>query len=360
MKHSKKLLVAALAGMLLLPLSGCTNENAAPDGEKPAATKIEVPTRPARESQPIGTFKFGDHEAKIYEIKGSDEKILVGTNRQFAATEEALYFTRKDTVSGVEDYALLRQNYKGEKLDGEPMPIDHVGKLNTDFRTSGNTVFYRHKNGADEYIVWYDGKEAHQGDVFAGKEANRKNLAVSLTTNDAYFQRRTHDKESKKYIDGIYHATIENGKLVGEEMLFEESIDLIFTEGKPDLRVKFADKDHLILFVGKKKEGEGTPIVNFYEVDKQGKILATYDDGDQVHFQCAALTANYFIRSNTHKEGQVLRVFDRATGNLLGEVLIGKKSETAPQINPSCMWTTTGNDVMVYDESAKKLYRIDF
>ena len=359
MKHSKKILAAALAGMLLLPFSGCTNENAAP-GQAPAATKVEVPARPARDSQPIGTLKFGNLEARIYEFTGPEEKIMLGTNRQFAATEEALYFTRKGKSAGEDDYVLLRQNYKGEKLEGDPVSIDHVGKGNTWFRTSGNTLFYHHKGGPDEFIAWYDGKEAHQGDVFSGKDVIRKNLALSMTGNDAYFQRRTFDKETKKYIDGVYHANLENGKFTNEKMLFEYSVDPIFEEGKASLMVRFADKDHIILSVDKKKEGEGSAIVNFYEVDKNGKILATYDDGDHLHFQCATLTANYFIRCNTHEDGQVLRVFDRATGQLLGEALISKKSETAPQIMPKCMWTTTGNDVIVYDESAKKLYRIDF
>lgn len=360
MNTRKKALAMALAGLFLLPLSGCTNDSATPEAGKPGAAKIEVPSRPARESEAIGALKFGDHEAKIYAFKGSGETILVGSDRTFSATPEALYYTRDNPGETPRNFALLRQEYKGETLVGEPQPLDHLGQFNTWFQTSGNTVFYQINETPLTKLCWYDGKSAQHGEQLAdnsGKSVSKMDLVIARESNDAYYLSSALDKETKTRHNIVYHATFADGKLSDGEKLFEQSDH---SEFEGTFHVRFADKDRLIVSAGKKKEGQGNPIITFYEMDKQGNILGTYDDGDNTAFSCATLTTNYFIRVDNRKKGQVFRIFDRANGQLIAEVPVHDDSADAPKLIAKCLWTVTGNDVIAYDERQKKLYRIDF
>ncbi len=356
----KKALAMALAGLFLLPLSGCTNDSATPEAGKPGAAKIEVPSRPTRESEPMGALKFGDHEAKIYTFKGSGDTILVGSDRTFSATPEALYYTRDNPGENPRDYVLFRQEYKGEALVGEPQPLDHLGKHNTWFQTSGNTVFYQVNESPLTKLSWYDGKSVQHGEQLgdnSGKSVSKMDFVIARESNDAYYLSSVLDKETKIRHNIVYHSTFADGKLSEGEKLFEQSDHPEF-EGT--FRVRFADKDRLIVSAEKKKEDKGSPIITFYEIDKQGNILGTYDDGDNTAFSCATLTTNYFIRVDSRKKGQVFRIFDRSNGQLIAEVPVYDGSADAPKLMAKCLWTVTGNDVIAYDEGQKKLYRIDF
>lgn len=61
------------------------------------------------------------------------------------------------------------------------------------------------------------------------------------------------------------------------------------------------------------------------------------------------VTANYVIQAGSLG---TFRVFDRETGTLVADLKLNMR--------PFTMALAKGNDVFVYDDRAKKLYRIDF
>ena len=82
--------------------------------------------------------------------------------------------------------------------------------------------------------------------------------------------------------------------------------------------------------------------------DKQGKELRRYE-GVQKLPRGWAVTTNYVIHTGSMGD---FRVFDRATGKKLGDANVG--------LRPFALYTITGNDVLLYDDRADKLYRVDF
>ena len=82
--------------------------------------------------------------------------------------------------------------------------------------------------------------------------------------------------------------------------------------------------------------------------DKNGKELRRYEGVKELP-RGWAVTENYVIA--TGSKG-VFRVYDRKSGKELGEAKI--------EMRPFALCTVKGNDVIVYDDRAKKLYRIDF
>ncbi len=85
-----------------------------------------------------------------------------------------------------------------------------------------------------------------------------------------------------------------------------------------------------------------------FTFDKQGKELRRYE-GVQKTPRGWAVTTNYVIHTGSLGD---IRVFDRATGKKLGDA--------KARLRPFELYTITGNDVLLYDDRADKLYRVDF
>ena len=92
MLTGKKALALGLAVFTALSVTACGGGDK--KGEtKPAASKttVAVPARPAVSTAPTMSFKFGEKEAKVYELKGVDLAKKIRTNR-LAVMNGAAYF----------------------------------------------------------------------------------------------------------------------------------------------------------------------------------------------------------------------------------------------------------------------------
>jgi hypothetical protein len=94
-----------------------------------------------------------------------------------------------------------------------------------------------------------------------------------------------------------------------------------------------------------KKDGEKEDTPMLIALDKNGKELRRYEGVKELP-RGWAVTENYVIHSGSKGD---FRVYDRKTAKLLGEAKI--------EMRPFVLWTKTGNDVIVFDDRAKKLYR---
>lgn len=81
--------------------------------------------------------------------------------------------------------------------------------------------------------------------------------------------------------------------------------------------------------------------------DHNGNLLCTYDGLTELP-RGWAVTTNYVVHSGSKGD---LRIFDRQTGKELESIKLN--------IRPFLLCTVKGNDVLVYDDRADKIYRLD-
>ncbi|MBQ7503067.1 hypothetical protein IJT93_10265 [bacterium] len=302
--------------------------------DKQENTKIETPTRPERAGQPSLTFKFGDREAKAYELKGSEDPVELGLRKFFIASEDALYFFRQDpknkeaqkTDSKLESvYCIYRQPYKNETL-GEAELIDTVYDTYP-LSTNGKIVYYVAK---DKLPASYDGSQKHYGEKLDG-----------LTKNPAC----VHGSDEIFFTDGdiIYKAALKDGKLEGKEVFINGQENEALKDG-----FSLAHADAGGVFVSVYKTVGDKEIKYYNEFDKKGNLVRSYEGVSELPRDWA-VTANYVIA--TGSKG-IFKIYDRSNGKLI--------EEAQADMRPFSLYTVVGNDVLVYDDRAKKLYRIDF
>ena len=109
-----------------------------------------------------------------------------------------------------------------------------------------------------------------------------------------------------------------------------------------------SDKDEIFIRTVLQKPGENKKLPVLVAFDKKGKELRRYEgaEGSRKGF-CVTDKYVIFIDPNGN-----FRVFEKKTAKKLGE---GKLTFGA-----FALCTVKGNTVIAYDESSKKLYRIDF
>lgn len=321
----KKVAAGILAGLLSASLvAGCGGGGGSSSGgtAKPAASAPAVPQREKVKTPPTTTFKFGEHEAKVYDLKGIDlkQQEITPNFGYLVATKDAMYFHAKK--KGDKDQSLWQLKYDHENLTG----IGPVGLSSTIsiLATNGKTVYCQSK---EDTFDWYDGKTFHTGK----KNADLRPIAAAAGTDTLY----TYTKMGE---------TITKGRFANGEI--KDAKEVI---GKQEfaMRPLYADDKEIFIRTSFKKDGK--TIETLVAFDMNGKELRRFEGfpSNENPYDWT-VTANYVVHV---KAKGVFRVYDRATGKLIADV------ET--KLKPYRMATVTGNDVLVYDLD-KKFYRVDF
>ena len=322
---TKRVAAGILAGILATSLfAGCGGGGGSSSGApaKPAASGPAVPKRAEVKTPPTTTFKFGEHEAKVYDLKGIDLKQMEITPNfgRLVATKEAMYFHAKK--KGDKDQALWQVKFDHENLTG----IGPVG-LSADIAvlaTNGKNVYCESR---EQTFDWYDGKTFHTG---------KKNTAIrpiaAVAGQDTIY---TYTKMGETITKGRF----DNGEI-------KDAKEVI---GKQNFNMTPVYADDKEIFVRSEVKKDGKTVEFLASFDTNGKELHRFDGFPSNENPYGwTVTANYVVHV---KAKGVFRIYDRATGKLIADV------ET--KLKPYRMATVTGNDVLVYDLD-KKFYRVDF
>ena len=142
---------------------------------------------------------------------------------------------------------------------------------------------------------------------------------------------------------------LENGEWKEIKKLFEDSRKLGTGFDRVSFNPVSVVKGEIYMrYFLPKKEGEKTDTPMLAAFGKDGKMLRTYEGVKELP-RGWAVTENYVIHTGSKGD---FRVYERQSGKLLGDAKI--------KMRPFALWTAKGNDVIVYDDRADKLYRIDF
>ncbi|MBR2182920.1 MAG: hypothetical protein IJ858_05810 [Acidaminococcaceae bacterium] len=317
----KKVLAVSLAVFAALNFTACGGGDK--KGEtKPAAPKttVAVPARPAVSTAPSMSFKFGEKEAKVYELKGVDLAKKIRTNRLAVANGAAYFFVDMKPMQ------LGKVTLKNETISDLTLIANSGG---IDFlATNGKEVLFRTSDGK---MGVYDGKQVAKGDKWLGETIG------AAGSNEFYIMQGT----------ALKAATLEGNSLKNIHDIIAD-YKKIPAFDRAILKPVYADSNEIYLRTFLRKEGVKDAVPTLVVFDKQGKELRRYE-GVQKLPRGWAVTANYVIHTGSMGD---FRVFDRATGKKLGDAKVG--------LRPFALYTITGNDVLLYDDRADKLYRIDF
>ncbi len=323
----KRMAAGLMTGILAASLlAGCGGGGGGkPDAPKPAASGPAVPQRAAVATAPTMTFKFGSHEAKVYELAGVDLKKEVKPNTgHIAVTKDAIYFHGKKPDGSDKQQYLYKLSYDHEKTTKlEPVaPSEYIKRLGT----NGKEVYYQ---DAEKNLDIYDGKEIHEGVKWAGDE-----LVGQAGTRDIFFIGK----------GGVMKCDSRHTK---NAAVVVEKIDAKKEKmGSKDM-VMVDDKEiYVRTFIRKEGAKDATPTLLAF--DMKGNEVRRYEGVEKLP-RTWAITTNYVIHMNSTG---TLRIFDRESGKLIEEVEI--------KMRPFASFTVAGNDVIVYDDRAMKYYRIDF
>ncbi|MBR2216183.1 MAG: hypothetical protein IJ849_10580 [Selenomonadaceae bacterium] len=321
---NNKKLVLAIVGMLLLPIAGCGNDQAGGNGSeaKPVA-KMEVPARAEVATAPTEVFKFGDHEGKVYELTGVDLQKLIRTGKIVTLGQEIFFHT--DSAGEADKHQHMRKvTMKGETIT-DLTDLGQSGDI-ASLATNGKVVVWP---SADSKLAIYDGTDVKIGDKWRG-------LMAGDAESGEFYRMRGGTFELVKLENGEQKET----RTVVEDMRKQPGFEkaglspICVDNGEWYLRyvIRENDKDQHYLLA----------------LDKDGKELRRYEGLTELP-RGWAVTANYVIHACSKGE---LRIFDKATGQIIADTKIN--------LRPFALWTITGNDVILYDDRADKLYRIDF
>lgn len=321
-------------------------EQAKPEAGDQAKTsdpeKAEQKAEPAADAekvqvsgQPDLTFKFGSHEAKVYEMKKEEASDEFGIRRYFKATGNAIYFFREDpkvaearkTDKKLKSVYNLHKRPYSDRSFGEVELIDE-----------GVDPYFLTTNGKDVYYIvrpktpaYYDGSKKHHGQDY--KTATNHPTYANGISSDIFYD----------YGGQVFKANIKEDGSIENETLF------LNTEESPELKdnggfgLVYADPYNVFINVYKKA---GDKDVQFcYEFNNAGQFERSYE-GLTDHQYDWAVTKNYVIAAGTG----VIKIYDRSNGKLIEEV----KTE----LSPSVLAPISGDEVMFYDNRAKKVYRM--
>ena len=334
---AKRVLAGLAAGLLSASLLvGCGGDgksggSGAPQNPPKTEAKLNVPSRAPVATPPTMTFKFGETEAKVYELTGVDLKKVIRTGGIVKLGDDVFFHT--DTSGEDKESHINKVTVKGETLSnladlGMSGDIDELA-------TNGKTVLWQtsRKEVEKDSIAIYDGKERTIGGKWPGSIMG--------------------DPETGEFVVIRGHklkiAKLENGEMKDVKTLIED-----YSKTSPDFKmvifkpVCVSKGEIFIRYYAPKKEGEKDHTPMLIAFDKEGKELRRYE-GIKELARGWAVTENYVIHTGSKGD---FRVYERQSGKLLGDAKI--------EMRPFALWTATGNDVIVYDDRAKKLYRIDF
>ena len=341
----KRVAAGILAGLLSASLiAGCGGDSGKSSGgtAKPAAAStVSVPSRAPVSTPPTTTFKFGEHEAKVYELKGVDAWKESRTNiGHLAVTKDAIYFHGKKRDGDPQQY-LWKLSYNKEQLTAmEPVaPANGFEVLGT----NGTEVYFRSN---EKTLDVYDGKTLRKGKEWQADEMVGSSAA---NTKDIFFLKQggvaksTADDTSK--FDMVVKQIDANKENIG-------GMDIVYADGK-----------EIYVRGNIRKQGAKVSTPTLLVFDMTGKEIRRYE-GIEDTPRGWAVTANYVVHASAKG---MIRVFDRATGSQIGEATLELRPATGSQngkepakLRPFQFFTVTGNDVIMFDDKDNKFYRIDF
>lgn len=326
-------IVAGLAACLVSAslLVGCGGNDApnnAPNNEPPKAAAPAKPPRGEVATAPSMTFKFGNEEAKVYELTGIDLKDLIRTGKIVTMGDDIFFHTDSSREEDKKSHT-RKVTMKNETITNlvDLGPSGDIDELATNGKV---TIWETGVGGEDKNkLVIYDGKEAK----VSGKWHS---LLVGEPGSDEFWYIRG---------DDLIVAKLSDGDLTEPKVVIKGMSNL---PGYDSAGLKPICIDQGEIYIRRVTKAEGKYSHVLVAFDKNGKELRQYEGLTELP-RGWAVTENYVIHTGSKGD---FRVFDRKTGEVIGDAKI--------EMRPFALWTKTGNDVIVYDDRADKLYRIDF
>ena len=333
---AKRIAAGLLTGLVSAALiTGCGGGGGKSSGGSGAAQnnppKIEVPARAPVSTTPAMTFKFGETEAKVYELTGVDLKGIIRTGRLAVLGDDIFFHTDtkhyEDKLQHMNKVTMKNETISNLVDFGPSGDIDELA-------TNGKVVIWQSNRKVTEKdkIMIYDGKEAAVAGKWSGKP-----MGDAETGN--FFVQWGHELREQK---------LENGEWKEIKKIIEDYQKLGAEFEKAGLHPVCVSKGEIYLSAYFPKGSGSDQDAYLIAFSKDGKELRRYEGVKELPRDWA-VTENYVVSCG--KRG-MFRVYERQSGKLLGEV--------KTSLNPHTICTSKGNDVIAYDFNKKKLYRIDF
>lgn len=317
------------------PEAGEQPKTSDPEKAEQKAEPAAVSEKAQIDGQPDLTFKFGSHEAKVYEMKKEEAPDEFGIRRYFKATGEAIYFFREDpkvaearkTDNKLKSvYNLLKRPYRGRTF-GEAEVIDE-----------GVDPYFLTTNGKDVYYIvrpktpaYYDGSKKHHGQDF--KNTTKHPAYAYGISSDIFYD----------YGDEVFKANIKEDGSIENETLFLNVAETPEIKENGGFGLAYADPYCVFINVYKKVDGKNVQF--YYEFNNSGQFVRSYEGLTDRQYDWA-VTPSYVIATGS----KAIKIYDRSDGKLIEEV----KTE----LSPSVLAPISGDEIMFYDSRAKKVYRM--
>ncbi len=344
---SRHLAAGMMVGCLTLTLfTGCTEKantnNSAGNGESAQSAnatenkgdvvgdivteKIPIPERDEVSTAPAFTFKFGDIEAKGYELKGVDLAGKDGKSNKIRSSVVAFmhgelyfYLDSKPVMS-------LAKVKMDEETIADLTTVSDGYAIN-ELTTNGDVVIFKDH---DKVLNVYDGNELKKGE-----KCHKFNPLAVHGSKDIYYMQGNKIKAST--LDG---ANLTNDRDIVDLEKYKNDTGLSFG--------LFAIEGDVFFLRSEIKNDKGrTPIL--IAINKDGKELCRYEGLEELPRDWA-ITTNYVIHCGSKGN---FRIYDKSNGKLIGDAHV-------EDIRPFVLSTLQGNDVLVLDDRSDKFYRIDF
>lgn len=329
---AKRLALGVMAALVSVSLlAGCGGGKDKGAGAQNDPPKIEIPAREPVSTAPTMTFKFGETEAKVYELTGVDLSKVIRTNKLVTLGDE-LFFHTDGHYSEDKLQHINKVTIKKETI-ADLVDLGPSGDI-AELATNGKIVIWQTNRKATEgkdKIAIYDGKAATVGGKWSGSP-------MGDAESGDFMVYWGHELRHSKLEDG-------NWKELGKVFADDKTAFPDFKDTNISLKTVCVSKGDIFMRYFVEKEGGNIPYLIAF--NKDGKELCRYEGIAELP-RGWAVTENYVV--HTGSKGAI-RVFDRKTGKVLGDATI--------DMRPFALWTKTGNDVIVYDDRSHKIYRID-
>ena len=293
-------------------------------GAKSTATaKVTFPEREATSTPPVETFKIGDREGKVYELANFDDKTRASQS-PLTVMGKSIYYHGE--AEGAENTHLVRVDFDKETLSA-PV-ILHKNTERKRLATNGKIVVFR---TADGKCAVYDGQKVTEGAAWVG-------TYLAGGTGDTFYL------DTK---DGLSEVSVSESGFGTPKRILDNYRNEPYNL-KSIVHPIFGDENGVYFDAKEKKPGGDTEEPLLIYCDKAGKEIRRFTGIEKLP-RGWVVTANYVIHAASKG---AFRVFDRETGALVTELTLNMR--------PFDVALVKGNDVLVYDDRANKLYRIDF
>ena len=304
-----------LAILLLVGCGGVNGGNKAPDTEK--QTK----------SPPTETFKYGTHEAKVYALTGVDLQDKIRTWR-LAALGNDIFFQ-----VGNKPAHMAKVTLQGEVMS-DYVDLGETGDSN-DIAVNDKIALWE---GHNYKLATYDGKETVINGRWPGQIISKTGRGGIVGREEFYFI-----KGKTLFMGKLKDGTLKDTKEIVNDL---NAISPDFSRAQ--IFPICSDENGIYLRYVMNKPGDNRKMAILVALDKNGKEIQRYEGvpGGRREF---CVTDKYVVYADAEHN---VRVYDKKNGKLLGDAKVS--------FQPFALWTLKGNEVLVYDEVSKLLYRIDF